>query len=144
MFVEKIITRRCDKCNKEGRDNRFAFDQYEGCYLCPDCGAETEVVGVREPNWVSIALYEIERAYGGPEEGGWYYDKGRREIATIRNFEVDTPEGLAEATTYFDAMRAKHEIPVSKRRWDEPAMVVKCFSEEMALISTPRHIPVYC
>lgn len=23
-----------------------------------------------------LALYEIDRAYGGPEEGGWYYDTG--------------------------------------------------------------------
>jgi len=24
-----------------------------------------------------IAVYEINRAYGGPEEGGWYYDTGK-------------------------------------------------------------------
>lgn len=23
-----------------------------------------------------IALYEIDRAYGGPEEGGWHFDTG--------------------------------------------------------------------
>lgn len=23
-----------------------------------------------------VAVYEIDRAYGGPEEGGWYYDTG--------------------------------------------------------------------
>ncbi len=23
-----------------------------------------------------VALYEIDRAYGGPEEGGWWYDTG--------------------------------------------------------------------
>lgn len=23
-----------------------------------------------------VALYEIDMAYGGPEEGGWYYDTG--------------------------------------------------------------------
>lgn len=22
---------------------------------------------------VSVAIYEVDRAYGGPEEGGWYY-----------------------------------------------------------------------
>lgn len=25
-----------------------------------------------------VALYEIDRAYGGPEEGGWWYDIGER------------------------------------------------------------------
>ena len=24
-----------------------------------------------------VAFYEVDRAYGGPEEGGWYYDTGR-------------------------------------------------------------------
>lgn len=23
-----------------------------------------------------LALYEVDRAYGGPEEGGWWYDAG--------------------------------------------------------------------
>ncbi len=23
-----------------------------------------------------VALYEVDRAYGGPEEGGWFYDTG--------------------------------------------------------------------
>lgn len=23
-----------------------------------------------------LALYEVDRAYGGPEEGGWWYDTG--------------------------------------------------------------------
>ena len=24
----------------------------------------------------TVAIYEIDRAYGGPEEGGWWYDTG--------------------------------------------------------------------
>ena len=28
-----------------------------------------------------VALYEIDRAYGGPEEGGWWYDCG--ELARV-------------------------------------------------------------
>lgn len=24
-----------------------------------------------------VAFYEVDREYGGPEEGGWYYDTGR-------------------------------------------------------------------
>ena len=33
-----------------------------------------------------IALYEIDRAYGGPEEGGWWYDTGelRRPLKVVR------------------------------------------------------------
>lgn len=34
-----------------------------------------------------LAIYEIDRAYGGPEEGGWWYDTGElvRVIATTRS-----------------------------------------------------------
>jgi Zn-finger nucleic acid-binding protein len=34
-----------------------------------------------------IAIYEMDRAYGGPEEGGWWYDIGelRRVVASARN-----------------------------------------------------------
>ena len=33
-----------------------------------------------------VAVYEIDRAYGGPEEGGWWFDCGnlRRIIRTFR------------------------------------------------------------
>ena len=36
-----------------------------------------------------VALYEIDRAYGGPEEGGWWYDCGelRRVLAVARSEE---------------------------------------------------------
>jgi hypothetical protein len=27
----------------------------------------------------TVAFYEIDRAYGGPEEGGWWFDTGRLE-----------------------------------------------------------------
>ncbi|CAG0982501.1 hypothetical protein RHIZO_01814 [Rhizobiaceae bacterium] len=34
-----------------------------------------------------LAFYEIDRAYGGPEEGGWWYDTGRlvRILAHVQN-----------------------------------------------------------
>lgn len=28
------------------------------------------------PKAISVAIYEVDRAYGGPEEGGWYFDTG--------------------------------------------------------------------
>lgn len=34
-----------------------------------------------------LALYEVDRAYGGPEEGGWWFDTGehRRTLRTFGN-----------------------------------------------------------
>ena len=35
-----------------------------------------------------VALHEIDRCYGGPEEGGWWYDTGTLErIVAIRHSE---------------------------------------------------------
>ena len=28
------------------------------------------------PKAISVAIFEIDRAYGGPEEGGWYFNTG--------------------------------------------------------------------
>lgn len=30
------------------------------------------------PAFYTVAIYLVDRAYGGPEEGGWYYDCGTR------------------------------------------------------------------
>jgi hypothetical protein len=49
-----------------------------------------------------LAAYELDRAYGGPEEGGWYYDTGTlagylpadRYVARVAL--ADAPEGVPE------------------------------------------------
>lgn len=33
-----------------------------------------------------LAIYEMDRQYGGPEEGGWYYDCGVFERLIVRRF----------------------------------------------------------
>lgn len=40
-----------------------------------------------------VALYEIDRAYGGPEEGGWWYDTG----SLARPLRVCPHEACADA-----------------------------------------------
>lgn len=42
------------------------------CLVC-----EQEDRKAREPFW-TVAIYLIDLAYGGPEEGGWYYQCGER------------------------------------------------------------------
>lgn len=38
--------------------------------------AEPETETPAEENLLFVAVYQIDRAYGGPQEGGWYYDTG--------------------------------------------------------------------
>lgn len=50
-----------------------------------------------------VALHELEREYGGPEEGGWYYDAGipARELARFtRRF-----ASRAKAARYANRLR---------------------------------------
>lgn len=37
---------------------------------------EDEVEAFNEPKFFVVSVYLADRAYGGPEEGGWYYDCG--------------------------------------------------------------------
>lgn len=47
---------------------------------------EDDDVIAREPTALVVAVYETDRRYGGPEEGGWYYDAGelRRVVRVFR------------------------------------------------------------
>ena len=42
---------------------------------CHDCGADT-TLAKPEPCYAYVNVYAGERLYGGPEEGGWYFDAG--------------------------------------------------------------------
>jgi hypothetical protein len=57
-------------------DPDFARDYFEGVYdiPCPRCAGRT-TIPVPDHEWY-VTVYEVNRAYGGPEEGGWYYDDG--------------------------------------------------------------------
>jgi len=38
------------------------------------------------PFW-TVAIYLVDRAYGGPEEGGWWYDCGERQDMVFDNIQ---------------------------------------------------------
>lgn len=55
----------------------------------------------------TVAFYEIDRAYGGPEEGGWWFDCGQlRRIA--RTFKT-------EDAAFAFARRANHLLSLFQR-----------------------------
>lgn len=60
-----------------------------------------------------LAFYEIDRAYGGPEEGGWWYDTGQ----ITRIFAVFKDEELA-LTAACRANRLLHHLQRHKRSLD--------------------------
>ena len=55
----------------------------------------------------AVAYYEVNRAYGGPEEGGWWYDTGR----FVRLSAIHHSEEAADA----HALRANAILDVIQR-----------------------------
>jgi hypothetical protein len=85
----------------------------------------------------SVAVYETERRYGGPEEGGWYYDFGHIvNPAKIRVF-----ESHAEAEAYQDQLWDQIE-PEDKR--GDNRLVVVGWTEKLPDTHWPRARPHYC
>jgi hypothetical protein len=64
----------CGACGGDGIAGGFVDDLGgEGeDRACEVCGGR----GVVGPAFYSVAIYLVDRAYGGPEEGDWYYDCG--------------------------------------------------------------------
>lgn len=125
----KLITYKCPLCTVEYDQNQAEHDPFVG-NVCPECGEELEATGERQTSWVSIALYKRDREYGGPEEGGWYYDTGSMCKPTLRNFEK-----MEEAQRYYNTL-------VNTK--GSSAYVVKVFCERIAPMNTPEQRPVYC
>jgi hypothetical protein len=59
-----------------------------------------------------VNVYEIDREYGGPEEGGWYYDSGRvvdsrqvhgasQQAAAVREFQARYPRTNKAGTVLY-------------------------------------------
>jgi hypothetical protein len=57
------------------------------------------------PKAISVAIYEVDRAYGGPEEGGWYFNTGvpSEEYAVYTKFFPETDQHAIEV--YAEGLR---------------------------------------
>jgi hypothetical protein len=102
--------------------------------FCPVCGNEVRATEARDATWVGIALYTTRREYGGPEEGGWYYDAGQLHPETMRCFDLD--EGFAQAAQdYYDLLCFKYS--------EFKHLQVRVTTEEVP-VSFPKNRPFYC
>jgi hypothetical protein len=61
----------------------------------------------------TVAAYEIDMAYGGPEEGGWYYGTGQyvRTLKTVKT--RDEAHRIARRANSLMARLQKNHRPVS-------------------------------
>lgn len=83
-----------------------------------------------DSTYVGIAAYDIDRKYGGPEEGGWHYDEGNVIKQTLRCYNVNQFEELLayhmELHSRFGRVKGKQiilypdTIPPSRFPEDKP------------------------
>ena len=91
---------------------------------------------------VYVNSYDVERVYGGPEEGGWYFDQGLLNESKKFSFHGNKERGLAH---YDKAVEYAHQ-KAEELRNDNPAYrnrykVEVSFNEGA---NYPKVAPQYC
>lgn len=134
MSVLYRNTVRVWSCSGCGRSTTSPLEDGYGSVHCPeeDCGAELSLCETRDARYVTVAVYSVGLAYGGPEEGGWHYHVGSLVPGTQRSF---TDEDQSQAEVYQSAMLHRYR---DEQTW------VRVFCEEDAPAGFPRVRPRYC
>jgi len=138
--VPRIVTVwHCKECCNETTTPRE--DDYTCDYYCPACGEtlSREHTGERQVYWVSIAAFTTGRDYGGPEEGGWYYDTGERIDESLRCFPV-----VHGAFNEPDDTEARAYLQYLKEHPEYEDCRVRVYVEVVAEESFPQQRPYYC
>jgi len=96
---------------------------------------------MRDAEYVTVALYENDREYGGPEEGGWWYDVGTLIPGTQRSFLL---EDAPQALVYRDTLVARYPYQRGWMSRGEICYVVRVWKERDAPKGYPEVRPRYC
>lgn len=143
MHIDTIKSYTCATCDVSLRLSECHYDDFEGEYYCPFCENRHVTVSSERPaEWFSVAIYEVHNTYGGPEEGGWYYNAGYRVDETVRTFR-NTPEGRDEADRYLTSLHALH-FPQRRERWHSDCFSSRVYAEALPDAHFPLRRPVYC
>lgn len=136
FLSNKLTTYSCKSCGWSSNSATVHVNGY-GDYECPHCEMEVIPTGECDATFWSVAVYETERRYGGPEEGGWYYEFGH----LVNPAKVRVFESHAEAEAYQDSLWDQIE-PEDKR--GENRLVVVGWTEKLPDTHWPRVRPHYC
>lgn len=130
MFRE-IAIHECSGCGETGSADQFEDDQIS--LLCSFCGCDVPQKPVLyiSATWWSVAIYVKRREYGGPEEGGWYYNK---------KF-LSNHEKVRCFADYDEAMKYRDEL---MSQYDMKHHAVEVFVEKFPEKLLPKQKPIYC
>lgn len=130
MLYEKLPIHFCPQC-----DRSFTHpdtDPY-GYDFCPHCGAEAEEPTSEViPRYWMVAVYDFWQAYGGPEEGGWWYTEGTlTDHHLLRGF-----DDYGEAHRYLLSLRDFFA--------EDRTVTVRGYTEQLPPQHFPECRPRYC
>ena len=129
-LTDKVASYQCPSCLVAGEADVWINDDYVGL-CCGECGEEVKSSGERDAVWWSVGVYSVSRSYGGPEEGGWWYDTGSR----IDEWHVRGFEDQVAARAYFRELQKQYA--------EENDVLVLGFTETLPVRSFPEHRPFY-
>lgn len=124
----------CPNCGPLGVPYKMGRDDCD--QICSNCGDTVE--GKERPaGWISVAVFTVEQMYGGPEEGGWYYNEGEVIKSTLRCFPASD---LPVASQYYELLLQRY-FDGDKTPWDRFTIRVNAEAIEM---NYPKRRPHYC
>jgi hypothetical protein len=121
----------------ERQHDEVVWDDYAEQYVTHDTGVIVEQTSERPAEWWCVAVYTSNRAYGGPEEGGWWYDCG----GLVEHAKIKFFEKYQDAYDYTQELWAWC-IEENKDRGDEK-LVARAFTEQLPDTHYPKTQPFY-
>lgn len=103
MDVAGAVQTLCDHCQRTAQKYLEVMDDLPAVFASEDF--DNDMAKVTYPCWVNVCCYD--RAFGGPEEGGWWYDTHDR----ITSEHVAGVEALNRIITYLRGRYSNKGLP---------------------------------
>ena len=135
-LTEEVITYTCSVCDGVYLAHELDYTDWNEVGCCPRCAGVDHSLspGTRPAEWWSVGVYQRGREYGGPEEGGWWYDSG----PLVEHRRVRVYENFAEAQARVQELYAE----IRAEGWLSE-LAVKGFTERLPVQHTPERRPRY-
>ena len=137
-----MLSAQCNKCqNVHACNERHDWDEDaisdSDFSRCPKCSwASYQLVGEEDEvaaSWWSVGLYQIYEAYGGSEEGGWYYQTGN----------MNYPEKQRIFENYYEAEAYCKNLREEIDTWGQDDLAVQGFTNSAPPPGWPKRRPSY-
>lgn len=113
------------------------WDDYSGRWCSPQGGHPLTETSERPAQWWCVAVYTSSSAYGGPEEGGWWYNTG----SLVEHAKIKFFDNYQEACAYNQELWEWCEKEIEDGPYE--VLVPFAFTEEMPFPYYPKTKPYY-